>query len=194
MRVGVVFLFTILMLSANQVVLAQGVNTVGFGYSRLSVDGEHGADLEGWGFAYHFQVWPSSESEGLLARLGVQGTWNNADSDLDPYDIFRTERIENVDLLTPQVEVGWHQKIGTSVFIEPSVALGWAIALYQPREILEDKDIETGLAIRPGVLIGLGSNRPCIGIDVSYGLAQIDFEDGVGGDNKDLYVGAFVRF
>lgn len=190
----VVFWLIILILNVNQIVSAQGVGTVGFGYSKLSIDGEHGADLDGWGFALHFQFWPGTEKEGLLARFGIQGTWNNGDSDLDPDNIFYSEKIWNVNMLTPQVEVGLRKEIGTSLFVEPSVAVGWAIALYEPRYIFDEEDIATGLAVRPGLIIGLGSNRPCLGIDLSYGLVQIDFEDGVGDNNHDLYLGVCFRF
>jgi hypothetical protein len=167
--------------------------SIGAGYSQISIGGEYGADLDGWGMTFHWRFWPVEERDGPVLRLGLQTLRTTGNGGGLSEDLLKTENIWDITMLTPQIEVGWHQKIGSDLFVEPSIGAGWAIVAFQPRDIFADAETATGFVLRPGVLLGFGGSAWSIGFEATYGLERIDFEEGVGGTNVETYLGLFMR-
>jgi len=179
----------------------------GIGYARLSLDGNNGDEISGWGPAFRYWFSDVMDGNGLRPFLGLHSTNYLGDSDEDS--------IWNVWMLAPEVGLAWHKSLGDSgLFIEPSMTAGAAIAMYTRRGdylvsyYVGEDDTAVGWVVRPGVLLGYQKDSWSIGAEVSYGLLNVDFSDKVRfvfdgelytspevkGTHEELYIGLFGRF
>lgn len=178
----------------------------GIGYMRLSLDGGNNDEFSSWGGSLRY--WLSDPmNDGLRPFLGLHGSSYSGDMDDDP--------IWDIRIITAEVGLAYQKSIGDSgFFIEPSVSVGPAFTTYDRRGdfyasyMLGEDDTAFGLALRPGILIGYKWDTWWSGLEISYGLLDIDFSDdvrvvydghvyrtsAVEGTHEELYIGFFGRF
>jgi len=179
----------------------------GIGYARLSLGGDNGDEISGWGPAFRFWFTDVNAKDGLRPFLGLHSTTYPGDSDKDA--------IWDLWMFTPEVGLAWHQRLGDSgFFFEPSVSGGAAIATYSRRGdflasyYVGEEDSAVGWVVRPGAILGYQRDRWAGGVEISYGFIDVDFADEVRfvfnrelysspevkGTHRELYIGLFVRF
>ena len=193
MRLCTFVCLMVVLLHGAKLAQAEGDFSFGYGWSQLSLDGEYGGDLDGWGMAFHFRFPPARDKNGLLLGFGLQFSDYTGSYDLGD-TLFTTKTITDVSIFTPQVELAWHQKLFSGFYVEPSVAFGALLATFQPRNIFQDDDFAAGWVIRPGLLLGYQIESLSFGAEATYGFNQIEFEQGIDDTSRELYVGGFLRF
>jgi hypothetical protein len=166
----------------------------GVGYSQLSLDVGNGEDHNAWGLVFRGYGPIAKNTENARIFFALRTSYY-------PGGVAFENALWNVWMLTPEIGLAWHQQLGDpGIFLEPSVAIGAPIAMYNSRvvmlgDLLEGQDTDTtvGWAVRPGVLLGYKQQNLSLGVDVSYGFEGIHFTDEARGTHRELYLGVFLR-
>jgi hypothetical protein len=162
----------------------------GVGYSVFSVDSTmQSNDLKGPEIRFRFPI--NKEGYGLkfIPGFNLAYYWNG-DEVKDP--------VWNLITLSPLVEFALHEQIGQSdFFFRPSIGIGGTLAVYESRlrttsDIFDEKS-ETAFGWMGQVGITLGIENK-IGVEVSYGLHELDFNDEADGTHSQLYIGLAFGF
>jgi hypothetical protein len=187
---------------------------LGLGYSRLQLDGNNKdakdldhSDSAGLDLAFKWRVPPST---GLRLGIGLTASGYRDEFHVtDPITFDRVHRYRELDLVVPELRIGYNVPIGGNFFIEPSLGVGLAAADYRTGTIhhhhhhhddedytYDDDDNDTfraNLALRPRIQAGVGGDHWKLGLEASYLFTHLDFGNGIGGDVNELYGGAFFR-
>jgi len=170
-------------------------------YTTLSLDGDEFADdFDGWGLAFRWRTKFLEEIPNLLIGASFQlGFYSGND---DPIGNGLNESINDVDIFSPTLDLVYRIPIGSQFFVEPGIGVGWAWGTYNP--VIEGANHETnsGLVVRPGVMVGYENDQWSTGLDFQYSVYWIDFSTDAGattvsdldGSHDELYIGIFVRY
>jgi hypothetical protein len=175
-------------------------------YTNLSLDGDEFADdFDGWGMAFRWRAKFLEELPNLLIGASFQlGFYQGNDTPTDnPFDSpALNESINDVDIFSPTLDLAWRIPLGSQFFVEPGIGVGWAWGTYNP--VIEGANQETnsGLVVRPGVMLGYENDQWSTGLDFQYSVYWIDFSTDAGattvsdldGSHDELYIGIFVRY
>lgn len=158
---------------------------------------------------FSFPIIPQVEQLRFGVGFSVDGsseTGPRRDADFDGDD---DRPYSNLVAFTPEIKLAWSQPLGRRWFIEPSIALSAPIARYSIGDIEEDDDFygddidvyedeawtTVGYGIRPAVAVGFNLNdHHAIGLEASYLMAHLDFDDDIGGDYRAFALSFFYRF
>jgi len=178
----------------------------GLGYSRLSIDGNNAKDLDnadGAQINATFTLKPSP-AQGLRIGFGLEASsYRNDFHQTDPFTGFEIHRYHELDLFIPEVSVGYHIPID-HFFIEPSLGVGLAVGTYSVGHVhhhhddFDESDVDrditrANVALRPKLQIGYARDHWGAGVEASYLWTHLHFDDGIGGDVGEAYVGGFFR-
>lgn len=157
---------------------------------------------------FSFPIIPKVEQLRLGLGFSVDGaseTGPRRDVDFDGND---DRPYSNLVAFTPELKLAWSQPLGERWFIEPSIAIAAPIARYSIGDIEFDDDYygddvdvyedegwtTIGIGLRPALAVGYNLNEHhAIGLVGSYLIADIDFDDDIGGQYEALSLSFFYR-
>ena len=161
-------------------------------------------------FGFSFPIFPDLQQLRLGVGFSVEGSSDYGPRVRDEFDDDDYERpYSELTAFTPELKLAWQQPLGDRWFIEPSVGFSAPIARYSIGEIeVEDSyygdDVDVyedeswtavGFGLRPAVAVGFNINEHnAIGLEGSYLIADIDFDDGIGGDYRAFALSFFYRY
>ena len=163
---------------------------ISIGYSVLSLDTSDSHDLSGIETRFRF---PLNQSRGgILTNFAFNvGYYNNGDAFDDP--------VWNLLTGTLGLELATHERLGDSrVFLRPSISGGGTFAFYKSRvrrlsTFFEEDEDAFGWIGQVGAVLGIEGNEN-MGVEVSYGLHGIDFNEEADGTHQQFYIGLFLGF
>jgi hypothetical protein len=177
----------------------------GIGYGHLALDGANAGVLEEQGglrldIRYSFPV--SREQPAVRAGVGLGLATYLSDKGGDTFEqdgiiyIVPSDRVQ-LTTIEPELQLSLRHPLGDNFYIEPGVAGTFLVGYYiEGEEIFNfiDKDVEKWRAGGGGRLFlraAYTRDRWSYGLEGSYSYGWLDFDDGVGGDIQQVYVGVF---
>lgn len=168
-------------------------------------------DQGGGRFAIGFDtlVHPTSDN-GSGARLGGRFIYSIYREDVGDRIVAEEPLLEiedfvDLDLFTPQFSASYRQVLGNrrrGGFIEPGVGLGVSIGVLsfgsefqfddQPLgTTYDDSEVELGVSVNPFLRGGMSFGRYLIGAEGGYQWTMLEFDDALGADPREWYLGLF---
>jgi hypothetical protein len=182
---------------------------VGLGYSKLNIDGDFVSELDDSDSAavsVRFTFLNPHRSNWRIGfSLHAAGTWEETDPFILDGEVFDDDPYKEFSMLVPMFRVGYHFPIGDSGwFVEPSFGVGPSFGYFRAGEDRggnwwDDDDEfeerwEVGIAIQPALQVGYAWDHFAAGGEVGYLWTHLDFDDDIGGDVTELYLGGFFRW
>lgn len=144
----------------------------------------------------------------LGGRLSVSGYRQDiGDRVVADEPLLEIEEFVDLGLLTPQFVASYRQIFGDpedggGAFVEPGLGLGLTIATlsfgsdleFGDRPIgtdIDDRETEVGLSLNPFLRGGYATGPLLIGLEGGYQWTSLEFDDALGGDPREWYVGVF---
>ena len=143
----------------------------------------------------------------LGGRVAISGYRDNiGDRVVAGEPLLEIEEFVDLALFTPQFVASYRQVIGDveagGAFIEPGVGLGLTIATLSFGSNLEfgdgpigtdidEQETEVGLAVNPFLRGGYTRGSLVIGVEGGYQWASLEFDDDLGADPAEWYIGVF---
>ena len=180
------------------------------GYSRLEMDGKNSKALDGAdGAASRITFMaPAPHAPGFRFGFGLTGSAYRDEFHVTDSDGDTEHRYRELDLFIPELRVAYFIPIH-DFFIEPNFGLGLAVGDYRQGEVhhhhhddFNDDEFDdnhddiyrVNVSLRPGIKIGYGRGPWAAGVEASYLWTHLHFDEGVGGDIGEAYVGGFFRW